>query len=248
MASAKQGCHPDVGCPLQGGGVILRTTKHYLQPLRPVLGPIYHAWREWAAHIPRAPDLTLARIDLSDRPIVPISRRSFDEMAAALPYYRNRWGYTSVALAEAARIIRDRDVRTALELGAPVKPILVGARVMDNKVRPELDPYVEITVHNAIRTPWPFDDKQFDLFIALQVFEHLGSFQPAVFREVRRVARHAVLSLPIEWEMADPSDPHHRISDVTVRSWFAPIEPTRVVEGNAGRRRRLVYVFEDLPG
>lgn len=213
-----------------------------------MLGPIYHAVQEFAGRIPRKSDLALARIDLSDRPIVPISRRSFEEMAAAFPYYRKRWGYTSVALAEAARIIRDRDVRTALELGAPVKPILVGARVMDIKARPELDPNVEITVHNAIRTPWPFDDKQFDLFIALQVFEHLGSSQPAVFREVRRVARHAILSLPIEWEMADPSDPHHRISDETVRSWFAPIEPTRVVEGNAGRRRRLVYVFEDLPG
>ena len=216
--------------------------------MRPVLAPIHRAWRDFAARIPRAADIALARIDVSDRPIVPISRRSFDEMAAAFPYYRNRWPYTSVALAEAARIIRDRDVRTALELGAPVKPILVGARVMDIKARPELDTNVEITLHNAVRTPWPFDDKQFDLFIALQVFEHLGSSQSAAFREVRRVARHAILSLPIDWEMADPSDPHHQISDETVRSWFAPIGPTRVLEGNPGRRRRLVYVFEDLPG
>ena len=248
MASAKQECHRDVGCPLPRGGVILRTTKHYLEPLRPVLGPIYHAVREFAGRIPRKSDLALARIDLSDRPIVPISRRSFEEMAAAFPYYRKRWGYSSVALAEAARIIRDRDVRTALELGAPVKPILVGARVMDIKARPGLDPIVEVTVHNATRTPWPFDDKQFDLFIALQVFEHLGSAQSAAFREVRRVSRHAILSLPIDWEMADASDPHHDLSEETVLSWFAPIEPTRILEGNPGRRRRVVYVFEDLPG
>jgi hypothetical protein len=211
-----------------------------------VLAPIYHAGQDVAAHMPRASDRALARIDLSGRPIRPISRKSFDEMAAAFPYYKGRWGYTSVALAEAAAIIRDHEVRTALELGAPVRPILEGAHVMDIKARPELDPSVDITVHNAIRTPWPFEDKAFDLFVALQVFEHLKDRQPDVFREVRRIARNAIISLPIDWQMADPNDAHHMLRESRVLSWFEPIAPTRIVQGNGGLKRRVVYVFEDL--
>jgi hypothetical protein len=46
--------------------------------------------------------------------------------------------------------------------------------------------------------------------------------------------------------MANPADLHHGITRDQVLYWFAPVVPTRVVEGNAGRRTRLIYVFEDL--
>lgn len=222
-----------------------RILKGPLRHLQPVARPIYR--RFLAPPVPLTPDQILASIDMRGRPIRPMLRSEFDEMTAAFPYYKGRWRYTSVALAEAAKLIVRDDLRTALELGAPARPIITGAEVMDYRVHEELDPSVTLTVHDGGEVPWPFDDKQFDLFIGLQVFEHLGSAQRDAFREVRRVSRHAILSLPIDWEMADPSDPHHLISDETVRSWFAPIEPTRVLEGNPGRRRRSVYVFEDLP-
>ena len=112
---------------------------------------------------------------------------------------------------------------------------------------PSWIPSVPITVHDATQEPWPFEDKSYDLFVALQVFEHLGDRQPEAFREVRRIARNAILSLPIDWEMDDPTNCHHRIPNERVLSWFAPIVPTRVVEGSGGKRRRLIYVFEDLP-
>jgi hypothetical protein len=167
-------------------------------------------------------------------------------MAAADPYYKGRWRYTSVALAEAAKLIVRDDITTALEVGAPVKPALTGAHVMDFRLREELDPSVEITVHDARDVPWPFEDKQFGMFIALQVFEHLGKSQPEAFREVRRVARHAIISLPIDWDMGDPTNTHHMIPEERVLSWFAPVKPTRIVEGNPGPKKRVVYVFEDL--
>ena len=65
--------------------------------------------------------------------------------------------------------------------------------------------------------------RAYDLFVAFQVFEHLGDSQPEAFREVRRVARNAILSLPIDWEMADPRNCHHQLSAAKVRAWFAPI-------------------------
>ena len=168
-------------------------------------------------------------------------------MAAHFPYYNGRWGYMSAALGQAATLIRRDRLETALELGAPVRPIIVGADVMDIKARPELDPTVPIMIHDATQAPWPVADKAYDLFLALQVFEHLRDRQPEAFREVRRVARHAIISLPIDWEMDDPRNCHHQIPNERVLSWFAPVVPTRVIEGNGGNRRRLIYVFEDLP-
>jgi SAM-dependent methyltransferase len=179
--------------------------------------------------------------------IRPLTQPEFEEMVTRFPYYNGRWGYMSAALDQAQALIRRHGLRTALELGAPVRPIIVGADVMDIKARPELDPTVPMTIHDATDAPWPVADKAYDLFLALQVFEHLRDRQREAFREVRRVARHAIISLPIDWDMEDPRNCHHQISNERALSWFAPVTPTRVIEGSGGKRRRLIYVFEDLP-
>jgi hypothetical protein len=46
--------------------------------------------------------------------------------------------------------------------------------------------------------------------------------------------------------MDDPTNIHHQLSHETALSWFAPVVPTRVEIGNPGRRKRLIYVFENL--
>ena len=79
-----------------------------------------------------------------------------------------------------------------------------GADVMDRVERPGLEASGQVMLHDATATPWPIPGGRYDLFVALQVFEHLGTSQRAAFAEVRRVARHAIISLPIEWEMDDP--------------------------------------------
>jgi Methyltransferase domain len=181
--------------------------------LRPWLRP---AWR-WLLIEARlsepTPDEALARLRLSKWPIHPIQRPAFDAMVDAFPYYRGRWAYMSIALVEAGRLIKRRKLQTALELGAPVRPIIAGAHVMDYIARPGLDPSVPVTIHDATVVPWPFADKAYDLFLALQVFEHLRDRQPEAFLEVRRIARHAVLSLPICWVMEDPQNLHHLIPE-----------------------------------
>jgi hypothetical protein len=118
--------------------------------------------------------------------------------------------------------------------------------VMDLRAQPDLQAEGRLLVHNATVLPWPAADGAYGLFVALQVFEHLGDRQSAAFREVSRVARHAIISLPIDWEMDDPTNIHHQISNETALSWFAPIVPTRVELGNPGPRKRLVYVFENV--
>lgn len=221
---------------------ILRRLKRLLRPLRPVLLPIWNALNaalEWAARALEGP-MPRGGIRLLTEP-------EFEEMAARFPYYKGRWGYMSAALAQAETLIRRRRLRTALELGVPLRPIIVGADAMDITAGPELDHTVPITIHDATQIPWPVGDKAYDLFMALQVFEHLGDRQREAFLEVRRIARHAIISLPIDWEMDNPLDKHHGISNERALSWFAPIVPTRVIEGSGGKRRRVIYVFEDLP-
>ena len=155
--------------------------------------------------------------------------------------------YLSAAGQAARELIERRDLRTALELGPHLRSLIVGADVMDVVSREALRAEGRRVVHDATTVPWPFGNKAYDLFVALQVFEHLGDRQPDAFREVRRVARHAILSLPIDWVMADPANCHHGLTHERVLGWFAPVVPTRVLVGNPGHRKRLLYIFEDLP-
>ncbi len=180
--------------------------------------------------------------------IRPLTEREFTFIEANDAYYRGRWTYMSAAGTQAAELIERHDLHTALELGPWARPLIVGADAMDRIARPDLQREGELVVHDATVAPWPIADKAYDLFVALQVFEHLKGKQAIAFAEVRRVARHAIISLPIDWVLEDTRNAHHGLTEERARSWFQPVEPSRVVLGNAGPKKRLIFVFEDLPG
>jgi len=234
--------------------------RRLLRPLRPILRPIWRRLQPFVSpderrSLPNLIDRAQGRLehlgrnfrDRPEPPIRPLRQSELAELAAAEPYYKARRVYMSVAGRVARDLIRRKNLRTALELGPHLRPLIVGADVMDILHNDGLRAEGARVVHDATKTPWPFLDKSYDLFVALQVFEHLGTSQPDAFREVRRVARNAILSLPIDWVMADPRNCHHGLTEERVLEWFAPVVPTRVVLGNAGHRKRLVFVFEDLP-
>jgi hypothetical protein len=175
-----------------------------------------------------------------------MSRSEYATLKASYPYYRPRGRY----LSEASRLVDElsarHEIRRALELGAHRRPVATGADVMDIVEPKDLVAAGEVFVADATKA-WPFADKSYDLFVALQVFEHLGTSQPEVFREVRRVARNAIISAPVDWVMDDPRNCHHGISQAKVLSWFAPVRPSRIIVGNGGSKKRILFVFEDLP-
>lgn len=177
-----------------------------------------------------------------------LRRYEISDLTSTIKYYKNRAEYLGVAAGIADGLIRDRHLKTALELGPHLRPLIVGADTMELHAHPDLQAEGTRIVHDATAAPWPVADKAYDLFVALQVFEHLGTKQPVAFAEVRRVARHAILSLPIDWDLKDKTNSHYMISHERVLSWFAPVAPSRVVVGNGGSGKRLIYVFEDLPG
>lgn len=234
--------------------------RRRLTPIKPLLRPVWHALQPvvsrdqpWsiptvARRLRDAGHDTLRRIAGHPRPpIRPLKNHEIVALGAAEPYYRPRRVYLSAAGDVARDLIERRGLRSALELGPHLRPLIVGADVMDVVDRSALQAEGRRVIHDATVAPWPFADKSYDLFVALQVFEHLGDRQPEAFREVRRIARNAVVSLPIDWVMADPANCHHRLSNERALSWFAPVVPTRIVVGNGGHRKRLLYVFEDLP-
>jgi hypothetical protein len=227
---------------------------------KPILRPVWHGLRAGYAklrpwfpanlQLRRAADLARqdrARRSQPEPPIRPLRHDEIVRLAASATYYRDRVGYLDAAATTAADLIARHDLTSALELGPNLRPLIVGADIMDITDRPALQTSSRRIIHNATVAPWPPADRSYDLFVALQVFEHLGSGQATAFQEVCRVARHAIVSLPIDWEMDDPRNCHHRLSQETALGWFAPVVPTQTIVGNRGRRKRLIYVFEDLP-
>jgi hypothetical protein len=175
-----------------------------------------------------------------------LSNAEFDLLTEQFPYYRMRKPYLLAAREVADDLIGRNGLRTALELGPFVRSMIVGGDVMDRRPNPNLESDRATIIHDATTIPWPFADGEYDLFVALQVFEHLKDRQREAFAEVRRIARNAIISVPIDWRMDDPRNCHHQISNERALGWFAPIVPTRVVVGNRGSRTRLIYVFEGL--
>ncbi len=233
--------------------MILQRLKQLLWPMRPVLLPIWRLVRPFVQSVrlrgqgitpPAEPLVPLVREP--GESIRPLRKNEFDAVASRYPYYKSRWGYMSVACRIAGELIEKYDLQSALELGPHLRPVIVGADVMDRSANAELRSEGRVIIHDATAAPWPIADEHYGLFVGLQVFEHLPGMQKVAFREVCRVARHAIISLPIDWEMDDPKNVHHRISREKALSWFEPMTPTRVEMGNAGPRKRMIFVFENL--
>jgi hypothetical protein len=69
-------------------------------------------------------------------------------------------------------------------------------------------------------------NRKYDLFIALQVWEHLGSVKQKqdAFREAMRVSKTALLSFPYMWDCSE-GDCHRMISEEIIKEWTLGVEP-----------------------
>lgn len=139
------------------------------------------------------------------------------------PYYKGRWPYFEAAIS----LIERLPCQSALEIGPYKHPIISGSATLD------LAPHAEgLTYrHDAGCVPWPIADKQYDVCVALQVWEHLGDRQREAFREIMRCCRAAVLSFPLNWHC--PGDCHHAISKELLREWTLYVEPQEQILGGS---------------
>lgn len=149
-----------------------------------------------------------------------LTLQEFNELQEADKYWRGRWEYFNKVIS----IIQKEQFESVLELGPYKKSIVKDADIMD---RHELTGKTKY-IWDATNTPWPIMDKEYDLFLALQVWEHLEGKQKEAFSEVLRISGMAVLSFPYMWVC--PGNCHHGIDNDKIREWTLGIEPFKRVE------------------
>jgi len=137
-------------------------------------------------------------------------------------YYMGRWAYFQ----EVIKMVEEIKPESVLELGPSLFTVVKKSDMMR---KPEIDDWgipskieAKDYLHDATKIPWPIEDNTYDLFIALQVFEHLTNSQAEAFQEVKRIAKYAILSLPYKWDC--PVDnanypEHHMIDENTILEW-----------------------------
>ncbi len=159
----------------------------------------------------------------------PITSKDFRRTTKGQPYYAGRWEYFQLAIQLAGR------PASVLELGPHTLPLFPAGDTMD--VSGALSPTYR---HDATQVPWPVD-RHYDLFIGLQVWEHLRESQAAAFAEVMRVASRAVLSFPNQWDC--PADlSHHGIDEQRIAEWTCHVP--LLARLATARQDRVVYYWE----
>jgi len=167
-------------------------------------------------------------------------------------YYIGRWAYYS----EVIKIINSLSIDKVLEVGPGMIPIIKDADIMLNPLDDQYGIPSEFSgsriVHDGTVSPWPMEDKSYDLVIGLQVFEHFDNKQTRAFREVKRIAKRAILSFPYLWSGASDKPIHRAHNDIDrqlIDDWTLNVEPQKVIEiprtGSAfSKGPRLIYYWE----
>ena len=185
-------------------------------------------------------DLKTNSIALKDRVI---SKDQFDEVLKIDKYYRGRWDYHYEIIKE---IVKFDDVETVLEMGPRRCPLVENEDVIDLVTKYIVDYPININEfihHNCQKVPYPIEDKKYDLLISCQVLEHLGIHgeQIAIFDELERISKRAIISLPYKWFTPHNRD-HHMIDKEVISVWASGREP--VFEKINSERILQIYEFE----
>lgn len=111
----------------------------------------------------------------------------------------NRWDYhyRTIELLKAAGI---SDSKKVLEMGTMGISCVKGSDTIDYEERWEFEGKNPTYVHDARITPWPIENKKYDMFIALRVFQHLVPAQPQAVKEAFRIAKKVLLVIPEKYE------------------------------------------------
>jgi len=155
-------------------------------------------------------------------------------------YWDNRWEYISYVISILP------EVEKVLEIGSNGVPIVKDCDTMD------IVQFDGLTYLADAREPFHFKNKEYDLLIALQTWEHLyddekhsiGSRQKEAFKEVQRVSKEAIISFPYKWTVRMRKDDcHYNIDEEKIAEWTGnlPYKSKKIIESLGGRRNRIIY-------
>ena len=165
-----------------------------------------------------------------------ITKQGFFKLCETIPYWKkqeSRWRYISHVI----EIIKKANPQNVLELGNMGMNITDSSDTMDIVARKGLTYF-----HDATNIPLPINDKKYDVFVALQVFEHLDDKrikQRDVFNEAKRVSKNIIISIPYMWTKSDKT--HDKINDKTVLSWSSGKIPSGTIFIKDRRDRKIYY-------
>ena len=170
-----------------------------------------------------------------------LSKEIINDLEIKDHYYHNRWEYYK----EIIEIIRRLGkIDKILELGPYKSPLVENEDVMD--ISDEYMDFYPLSInsfykHDCSNTPYPVEDKSYDLIIACQVLEHLGinGQQSRIFDEFERISDKAIISLPYMWFIPYMRD-HHRIDEKVIDYWANGREPSFQLITNS----RIIRLYE----
>ncbi len=144
--------------------------------------------------------------------------------AHADTYAAGRWAYWERVISWGVAM----QPSTLLEIGPWKRPLFAGCDLLvgPQAIAPIAGyPQGVRYKHDITNTPWPIDDKAYDVLIACQVWEHLRRNEAEAFCEARRVARTVILTFPWYWDC--PKDPiHHNVTAERIFGWTAGVLPS----------------------
>lgn len=165
-----------------------------------------------------------------------IDKKEYYQLTNGIRYWtRNReerWKYISVVIRE----LKKYNPQSLLEAGTNAVPLSRESYILALKQNQLIND--KGVIHDLNEFPYPFEDKSFDFFVALQVWEHLKYKQDA-FKEVLRISNNVILSFPYLWG-GNKKDFHHNIGDETIRKWTCNIEPTYTIK--VGKRKIYFWI------
>lgn len=134
--------------------------------------------------------------------------------------YKYRWRYMSYVIEQMKKL----NVVRSAEAGAMGIP-LKGDSFLFDYPKFDLD-----------KVPYSFCENEFNIFVALQVWEHLDN-QVEAFQEVERISKAAIFSFPYLWKHGDKR--HRNITEDTIARWTNHKTPKEVKQID----NRIVYTW-----
>ncbi len=113
-----------------------------------------------------------------------------------------RWDYHQKAI-DVIRILKIDNPSRVLEMGTMGASLVSCSHTIDFAERWDFQGKNPTYLHDARRIPWPISDKQYELFVALRVFQHLAPCQKACFREAKRISKCIILVVPDTYEHSE---------------------------------------------
>lgn len=162
-----------------------------------------------------------------------LTKRQYTEQIKRQAYWQtapaDRWAYMSRAI----KMLKELHATKIIEAGSEGIPLNKYSIVLPS--RPEFD---------LNKTPYPYQNKEFDAFVALQVWEHLTKRHEA-FSEAKRISRAVILSLPYNWtEKQTKHENHREITMEEIAGWAGRAPDTTKLIAGAGGKNRIICLWK----